>query len=137
MEYEMDPTFKTPMMSGSMMDDDMMTPTPMMNTPPMMMNTPPMMMNPMDTYSQQPEVLNISAPKIRLVLPFASFDRSTPTKFAGSILNWTALIACFLWVFFLGKYGFRAGRTMGVYIIAVIFTIATTALLSSSGYQSM
>ena len=133
MEYEMDPTFTTPMMSGSMMDDDdMMTPPPMMNTPSMMMNT-----NPMDTYSQQPEVLNISAPKIRLVLPFASFDRSTPTKFAGSILNWTALIACFLWVFFLGKYGFRAGRTMGVYIIAVIFTIATTALLSSSGYQSM
>ena len=125
MEYEMDPTFTTPMMSGSMMDDDEVM-------------SPPVTIGPtMGSFSQQPEVLNISAPKIRLVLPFASFDRSSPTKFAGSILNWTALIACFLWVFFLGKYGFMAGRTMGVYIIAVIFTIATTALLSSSGYQSM
>jgi cytochrome bd-type quinol oxidase subunit 1 len=69
------------------------------------------------------------------VLPFAPFDRSTPTKFAGSILNWTALLACFLWVFFLGKYGFLSGKSLTVYMIAVIFTIATTALLSSSGYQ--
>jgi hypothetical protein len=114
MEYEMDPTFTTPMMM----------------TPPMEEEE-----NPMDKPKMGPEVLSISAPTFSLVLPFASFDRSTPTKFAGSILNWTALIACFLWVFFLGKYGFMSGKSMSVYIIAIIFTIATTVLLSTSGYQ--
>ena len=126
MDYELDPTFTTP--------PSMMTP-PMMMTPPSMM-TPPMMMNPMDRPPvQEAEVITFAAPRFKLVLPFASFDRSTPTKFAGSILNWTALLACFLWVFFLGKYGFMSGKSLSVYIIAIIFTVATTALLSSSGYQ--
>jgi hypothetical protein len=120
MDYELDPTFTTP---------------PMMDNP--MMMDKPMMTPPMDkTYVREPEVLRISAPTFRLVLPFASFDRSTPTRFAGSILNWTALIACFLWVFFLGKYGFMSGKSLSVYVVAMIFTIATTALLSSSGYQN-
>lgn len=110
-------------------------------TMPMMMNpadqTMPMMMNPANQTMpmMKPEVISLSAPTFRLVLPFASFDRSTPTKFAGSILNWTALVACLLWVYLTGKYGFMAGRTMGVYIVAIIFTIATTVLLSTSGYR--
>ena len=126
MDYELDPTFTTPpMMDNSMMMDNPMIDNPMMDNP--MMDK---------TYVREPEVLRISAPTFRLVLPFASFDRSTPTRFAGSILNWTALIACFLWVFFLGKYGFMSGKSLSVYVVAMIFTIATTALLSSSGYQS-
>ena len=116
MDYELDPTFTTP--------------------PSMTMEPTSSMKNPMDSvYEQEPEVVSFSAPSFNLVLPFASFDRSTPTKFAGSILNWTALIACFLWVFFLGKYGFMSGKSLSVYVVAMIFTIATTALLSSSGYQ--
>jgi MFS family permease len=85
----------------------------------------------------QPEVLNLnlSAPKFRLVLPFASFDRSTPTKFAGSILNLTALVACLLFVYLTGKHGFMSGKTLTVYIVAMIFTVATTIILSSSSYQ--
>ena len=122
MDYEMDTSFTTP---------------PSMMTQPMMMNPMDKMYEQENSYVQEPEVLSISAPKFSLVLPFASFDRSTPTKFAGSILNWTALIACFIWVFFLGKYGFMSSKSISIYIIAMIFTIATTALLSSSGYQRM
>lgn len=114
MEYEMDPTFTTPMMMTQPMEKEE---------------------NPMDKPKMKPEVLSISAPKFNLVLPFASFDRSSPTKYAGSILNWTALIACFIWVFLLGKYGFMSGKSMSVFIIAIIFTIATTVILSTSGYQ--
>ena len=117
---------------------------PTMTMGPTMMNTMgptmPMMMNPADQtmpMMMQPEVLNLnlSAPKFRLVLPFASFDRSTPTKFAGSILNWTALVACLLFVYLSGKHGFMSGKTLTVYIVAMILTVATTIILSSSSYQ--
>ena len=101
-------------------------------TTPMMMNT-----NPADQTMpmMNPEVISLSAPTFKLVLPFASFDRSTPTKFAGSILNWAALLACLLFVYLTGKHGFMSGRTIGVYIVAIIFTVATTVLLSASGYR--
>jgi hypothetical protein len=129
-------------MDPSAMEDSEEPTMPMMNTmgpTPMMMNTMgPTMMNPADQIMpvmMQPEVLNLSAPKFRLVLPFASFDRSTPTKFAGSILNWTALIACLLFVYLSGKHGFMSGKTLTVYIVAMIFTVATTIILSSSSYQ--
>ena len=101
-------------------------------------------LNPMDntpamekTQTQEPEVLSVSPPKFKLVLPFASFDRSTPTKFAGSILNWASLIACLLLVFLTGKYGLTSGKTIGVLIVCIIFTVATTVLLSTSGYKRM
>jgi hypothetical protein len=112
MEYEMDPSLTTPMMMINPMDKPTMTPE-----------------------QQAPEVINISAPKFKLVLPFASFDRSTPTKFAGSILNWTALLSCLLLVFLMGRYGLTSGKTMSVFVVCIIFTVATTVLLSSSGYQ--
>jgi hypothetical protein len=82
---------------------------------------------------QEPQV--IKTQDFKLVLPFASFDRSTPTKFAGSILNWTALLACILWVFLMGKHGFTSGKTIVAFMVCVIFTIATTIILSSSGYR--
>ena len=109
----------------------MNTPTAMAQSqvPPYMMNTPTAMAQP------EPEVINVSAPKFKLVLPFASFDRSTPTKFAGSILNMAALLACLLLVFLMGKFGVTSGKTISVFIVCMIFTIATTALLSTSGYK--
>lgn len=100
--------------------------------PPYMMNTPTMAQPESVT---QPEVISVSAPKFKLVLPFASFDRSTPTKFAGSILNMAALLACLLLVFLMGKFGVTSGKTISVFIVCMIFTIATTALLSTSGYK--
>ena len=122
MSYLMDPS--------SM--EDSAEPTVMNTTTPMMMN-----MNPADQTMpmMKPEVLSMSAPTFKLVLPFASFDRSTPTKFAGSILNWASLLACLLFVYLTGKHGFMSGRTIGVYIVAIIFTVATTVLLSTSGYR--
>jgi len=118
MDYVMDPTLSPQMM---MDDDDIAAP------PQMIVNTPPQTM--------RPEVVRISAPKFNLVLPFASFDRSTPTKFAGSILNWTALIACFIWVYLLGRFGFMSSKTISVFIVSIIFTLSTTVLLSTSAYQ--
>jgi hypothetical protein len=131
MSYLMDPSTM----------EDSAGPTMMNTMGPTMMNTMgPTMMNPADQtmpMMMQPEVLNLnlSAPKFRLVLPFASFDRSTPTKFAGSILNWTSLVACLLFVYLSGKHGFMSGKTLTVYIVAMIFTVATTIILSSSSYQ--
>ena len=139
MSYLMDPSS----MEDSAGPTMTMGPT-MMNTmgptypsTPMMGPTVPNPADQMMPMMMQPEVLNLnlSAPKFRLVLPFASFDRSTPTKFAGSILNLTALVACLLFVYLTGKHGFMSGKTLTVYIVAMIFTVATTIILSSSSYQ--
>jgi hypothetical protein len=114
-----------------------------MEQPTMMMNPmeQPMMMNPMEQPMMmnqvKPEVINVQAPSFKLVLPFAAFDRSTPTKFAGSILNWASLLACMIWIYLMGKYGFKSGKTIGVFSVCVIFTLATTVLLSTSGYTSI
>ena len=83
-------------------------------------------------YQQQPT--QAAPASFRLVLPFASFDRSTPTKLAGSILNLSALLTCLVWVYFMGRFGVMAGKTLATGIIAVIFTLTTTILLSS-GYK--
>ena len=74
--------------------------------------------------------------KFKLVLPFASFDRSSPTKLAGSILNWSALVACMVWIYLMGKSGLMAGSTMVALTVCIVFTIATTVILSSSGYRN-
>jgi hypothetical protein len=104
----------------------------------------PMMSEDYEEYESTPQITaqmvrpaqpQVVAPRFSLVLPFAAFDRSTPTKLAGSILNWSALAACLALMFLLGKYGYKSGRTISVYIICMIFTLATTIILSSSGYQ--
>jgi hypothetical protein len=46
-----------------------------------------------------------------------------------------ALLACLLLVFLMGKFGVTSGKTISVFIVCMIFTIATTALLSTSGYK--
>jgi hypothetical protein len=104
-------------------------------TTPMQPQSPMYNMPNVELVQQEPEVLNINTPDFKLVLPFASFDTSTPTKFAGSILNWTALLACIIWVFLMGRHGFTSGKTILALMVCVIFTLATTILLSSSGYR--
>ena len=94
----------------------------------------PSLMDQSPTEPQQVAQQQPAPASFRLVLPFASFDRSTPTKLAGSILNLSALLTCLVWVYFMGRFGVMAGKTLATGIIAVIFTLTTTILLSS-GYK--
>lgn len=127
MEYILDPSLN--------MDTDPTMGMGMEQTMGMEQQYPMYNMPNVELVQQEPEVIDINTPDFKLVLPFASFDTSTPTKFAGSILNWTALLACIIWVFLMGRNGFTSGKTIMALMVCVIFTIATTVLLSSSGYR--
>jgi hypothetical protein len=118
MEYVMDPSL-TPQPTMEMLMEPSPSPSPSVQV------------------VEEPQVVQMMQQQpasFRLVLPFASFDRSTPTKLAGSILNLSALLTCLVWVYFIGRFGLLAEKTLVTGLIAMVFTFTTTMILSS-GYK--